>query len=459
MKNRGWRESIAGTGAGSITMAAKVFISHSCKDKEKKPPAGLTKEAAAARAKRLEVCRKLREELHKKLTADKRFEVFLDVRGGLKAGDVWREGLHTALRTCSAGVVLLTPESLESQWVLKEATILSWRAFVKTPPVVLIVFVLDVAPEDLDRRGFGALNLDAIQWIDVANPTQAGIKKAVNQAVDVLRDRVDRPLSGAAPPPGRPEVWIGEFAKGLSDIIGPARTSLEIDYLRGMCDQLEIPPEDRDRFDQDPLIHIASHVLVADNDQVLRFLDHAGDPDDAQRKTLREKLAGLWVDARPASRLRAGNKQVIAIDATELATVREYLDRAFCGKVPWRRVVRPTDVTSGTDADVLAEVRTRLSAVVDVDDKAEMKANVDKNGALYVVLGPGSTRASILDAVTAAYPDVTFLVVAGAQPQEKLGAWYQRALLLYPLLQGETREKAGLRYRNQLQMFVDGIGS
>ena len=139
-------------------MAAKVFISHSCKDKEKKPPAELTKEAAAARAQRLDVCRKLRDDSGKKLKADKRFEVFLDVRGGLKAGDVWREGLHTALRTCSAGVVLLTPESLESQWVLKEATILSWRAFVKTPPVVLIVFVLDVSP----RRSIAAVSARSI---------------------------------------------------------------------------------------------------------------------------------------------------------------------------------------------------------------------------------------------------------------------------------------------------------
>src|SRR5262245_57070344 len=74
------REGRGCRGSGRGTMrAAKVVISHSCKDKEKKPPAGLTKEAVAARAKRLDVCRKLREELYKKLKADKRFEVFLDV--------------------------------------------------------------------------------------------------------------------------------------------------------------------------------------------------------------------------------------------------------------------------------------------------------------------------------------------------------------------------------------------
>jgi hypothetical protein len=121
--------------------------------------------------------------------------------------------------------------------------------------------------------------------------------------------------------------------------------------------------------------------------------------------------------------------------------------------------VTPTDVTGGTDDEVLAAVRTALDAVVEVDDKAKLQAFIDKNGTIYVLLGPGSTRPSILDAVTIAYPGVTFLVVAGAQPQDKLGAWFQRTLLLRPLLQGETREKDGIRFGNQLQKFVEGMGS
>lgn len=438
-------------------MTAKVFISHSCKDKEKKPPAGLTKEAAAARAKRLEVARKLRNELYKKLKADKRFDPFLDVRDGLKAGDVWREGLHTALRTCSAGVVLLTPESLESQWVLKEATILSWRVFLREP-VVLIVFVLEVPAEAIERTGFGALDLDAIQQIHIASPTQADIKKAVNEAVAALRSRIAEPLSEAERLRG-PEVWIREFAGRLSAIVGSAQTALKNNYLRGMCDELKIPAKDRDRFDQDPLVHIANHVLVADDNQVVRFLQHAGAPDEAQRKTLKESLAGLWVDATPATRVLAGNKPVIAIDATEVATVREYLIRAYCNKVPWPRVVTPTDVTGGTDTEVLAEVKRGLAAVVDIDTAAKLKADIDQNGAVYVLLGPGSTRPSILDAVTAAYPGVTFLVTAGEQPQDRLGAWYKRAMLLQPLLQGATREQAGVRFRNKLLKFVEGMGA
>jgi hypothetical protein len=97
--------------------------------------------------------------------------------------------------------------------------------------------------------------------------------------------------------------------------------------------------------------------------------------------------------------------------------------------------------------------------VVDIDTAVKLKADIDQNGAVYVLLGPGSTRSSILDAVTAAYPGVTFLVAAGEQPQDRLGAWYKRAQLLYPLLQGAAREQAGVRFRNKLLKFVEGIGA
>src|SRR5215207_1220095 len=151
-----------------------IFISHSCKDNEPVPPAGLSPEDAAARVGRLAFSRKLRDALVTALGKDQRYKVFLDVRGGLKPGDIWQDGLHHALRMCSAGIVLLTPESLESGWVLKEATILSWRVFL-LEPVVLVPIVLGVSEEELTRRGFGALNLDRIQWVRVAASDQASI--------------------------------------------------------------------------------------------------------------------------------------------------------------------------------------------------------------------------------------------------------------------------------------------
>jgi hypothetical protein len=435
-------------------MVATVFISHSCKDNEKAAPAGLTAEAAKARAQRLGFARKLRDTLNEKLKKDKRFKVFLDVRGGLKAGNVWREGLHNALRTCSAGVVLLTPESLDSRWVLKEATILSWRVFLGEP-MVLIPIVLGISQEDLEQRGFGALDLDAIQWVRVPNADAAGLALAVKETVEALIAKISDPLADDEEMPAT-ELWIRELAVCLKEVVDSPQPALTKQYLQGMCKELDIPPEDRLRFGDDPLVNIASHVLVAEENQILRFLLRAGDPKRPQRESLRDAVSSLWVDPTPASRLLARNKQVIVIDAMEMASAREYLVRALCNKVDWMRYAEVSDQTGGADVEVLDEIRKCVNDIAPIDSKGALEADIARNGPIYVILGPGSARASVLDSVTADYPGVKFIVAAGAKPQDKLDAWYKRAMVLYPLLQPRTREDAGARFRAKLSKFVKG---
>jgi hypothetical protein len=190
----------------------------------------------------------------------------------------------------------------------------------------------------------------------------------------------------------------------------------------------------------------------------VRFLRHVGQPDEAQRETLRSAVAALWVNATPASRLLAGAARVIAIDAAETASAREYLVRALCNKVDWTRVAQPSDVTDGSDAHVLMEIEKQLEEIVPIDSKAALEADIDENGPVYVILGPGSARPSVLDSVTASYSKVTFIVAAGPKPDEKLGDWRSRVRLLYPLLQ-PAREAAGLRFRNKLKKFVQGMAN
>jgi hypothetical protein len=435
-------------------MAAEVFISHSCKDNEKKPPAGLSKEQADARAERLKFARGLRDQLEAQLSKDKRFKVFLDVRGGLKPGDIWRNGLHNALRTCSAGIVLLTPESLESKWVLKEATILSWRVFVGDLRV-LIPIVLGVSRAELKEAGFGALDIDAVQQIDVESSSTKELALVVAKAVAAIKEKVVSPLAEDRPLPPT-EFWIERFADRLGKVIGDPKTKLAGQYLSKMCAALEISQKDKLGFDDKPLFNLASHLLFADDGQVMRFLQEVGDPDKEQRESLKESVVALWVDPTPASRLLQPGNQVIAIDALEIASLSAYLERAFCNRVAWSRVVEIEDTTDGTDAAVLAAVRTELGKLVNIDSVATLKAEVEKDGPVYVLLGPGSTRPSVLDSLTALYPHVIFIVAAGTKPEEKLGAWFQRAEPLRPSLQAAAREAAGYRFRNKLLKFVQG---
>lgn len=430
-----------------------IFISHSCKDNEQAPPAALSPQEAVARAGRLAFSRNLRDGLVTALEKNQRYKVFLDVRGGLQPGDIWQDGLHHALRRCSAGVVLLTPESLESGWVLKEATILSWRVFLGEP-VVLVPVVLGVGDDELTRRGFGALNLDRIQWVRVAASDQASLDRAVQETVAVLDQKVpDDPLAKdqVLPPTER---WIQELAEHLRNATASGSTALATDSLVRMCRALDIPPEERLRFDEDPHVKLASHALLASDSQIVRLLNEAGTPLKPLREALKEVVTPLWVDPAPASRLLAASAgAVVAIDATETKSGREYIQRAFCNHIDPDRIVQPTDVTDGSDAQVLDAIVDAVGELFPIDDPAALRSDVEKDGPIFVILGPGSVRPTVLDALTRDYPQLTFVTVAGARPEVRLGPWWTRVRLLYPLLQ-PGREQAANRYRNRLLKFV-----
>lgn len=109
-------------------MAAKIFISHSCKDFEQ--PADNQDPEKLARWRRLEFARVVRD----KIVAGLRgappngpgYKVLLD-RDRLEPGDNWQAKLHGWLGTCDGAVLLLSEDSICSDWVRKEATILTWR--------------------------------------------------------------------------------------------------------------------------------------------------------------------------------------------------------------------------------------------------------------------------------------------------------------------------------------------
>jgi hypothetical protein len=436
-------------------MAASVFISHSCKDFETRAPPGVSAAEIPLRAGRLKFALDLRNELYQALKSDARFNVFLDVRGGLNTGDQWRSGLHTALRSASAGIVLLSPEALESYWVLKEATILSWRAFMNDP-IVLIPILLDVTREQLKERGFGALDLDAIQWITVRGTDTAEIARVKKEVLDTLDRNYARIDVGPRKLKNNQEVWIEQLSTTLESAIGKTTVNLNSHYLVGMCKELEIEPEDIDRFDKEPLLHVAAHTLMANDDQIIRVLRHVGKPPDAQRQLLQEALSALWVDPAPASCILAKSRKVIAINAETVAAVREYVIRAFCNQLPADRLIEPEPVVPGTDQSVQDAITDKVDFVLPTWDAAKLRLDIESNGPAIVILGPGSTRESILDWATGKYPDLTFVVGVGSNPRQKLGSWWGKAIILEPLLK-ENREKEATVFRNKLAKFVQGI--
>jgi hypothetical protein len=431
----------------------EIFISHSCKDKETARPVGLSPEQIKARAERLSFAHGLREDLHQRLTEDGRFTVFLDVRGGLKPGDVWQEGIHRALATCSGAVILLSPEALLSGWVLKEATILSWRVFmgerVKVVPVLL-----GVTRKDLVEKGFGAVSLDAIQWVEVPEATDPYREDAVKK---ILAAFAALPTSAEM----KNQTWRDVMQRWTSELSHQLRNAVPVDlkeqYLREMYGALAMEPNLEGRFAADPFVDIAAQVLTADTNQVIRVLYQAGMPNSLQREEMCRKVRPLWVDPNAANLLpfAARSGRVVVIDAESNKVARDYILRAYCTRINADRMLEPSDVNDGTLDQIIVAVEDYLADYLPIENPKELSDDVTNNGPIYVILGPGIARSDLLDTLTERYGQLTLVAVGGPHWRKRLGAWAQKALLLRPLLQ-PNRERDGLRFRNKLELFVKG---
>ena len=133
-----------------------VFVSHSSKDKE------LTKS----------VCKELRKALPK----SDGFRVLVDT-DDLKPNQEWPRYLIEWMARCHSAVLLLTESAIESDWVLKEATILATRRVLDPSFKLFLVFFTDKPDDLLQKHGYGPLFLGPYQRITFTNA--AALVKAI----------------------------------------------------------------------------------------------------------------------------------------------------------------------------------------------------------------------------------------------------------------------------------------
>ncbi len=89
-----------------------------------------------------------------------RVEVLVD-QDGLIPGKDWEQRLNEWLAECNKAIILFSRRAIEeSNWVAKEATILSWRREIDAD-FELIPVLLDgeTTPEDLQKDFFGILRI------------------------------------------------------------------------------------------------------------------------------------------------------------------------------------------------------------------------------------------------------------------------------------------------------------
>ena len=152
-----------------------IFISHSARN----DPAAHT------------TLTKLQQYLHKN-----GFDVLLD-ETRLQGGDDWRNHLHTWMGHCHGAILLLNKKALDSKWVLKEATILSWRRSLSGGSFPLLPVLVGISATDLaESVSFNPLALTEIQALK--NLTGAKLGTAVVELLASLRLRGSEDATASA---------------------------------------------------------------------------------------------------------------------------------------------------------------------------------------------------------------------------------------------------------------------
>ncbi|MCI0667911.1 MAG: toll/interleukin-1 receptor domain-containing protein, partial [Methylococcaceae bacterium] len=110
-------------------------------------------------------------------------DVLVD-RDGLIPGEDWNHQLNVWLAECHVAIILFSRRAIEkSNWVAKEAAILSWRRELDSK-FILIPVLLDgeTSPEDLAKDFFGTLKIDTSQCIRnaAAKDILAGLIQKLN---------------------------------------------------------------------------------------------------------------------------------------------------------------------------------------------------------------------------------------------------------------------------------------
>lgn len=110
-------------------------------------------------------------------------EPWLDKRQ-LGAGDDWRDGIHEGLARANGAVLLISKDALNSKWVTKEVTILTWLRAIQVPVTIIPVFI-GVSTSDVQAK-WGPLLLTEIQAMRVDLDPMADATDAARRIVDGL---------------------------------------------------------------------------------------------------------------------------------------------------------------------------------------------------------------------------------------------------------------------------------
>jgi hypothetical protein len=335
------------------------------------------------------------------------FQVLVDFED-LRPNVEWPRRLIEWTVRCHAAVLLLTPDAVMSDWVLKEATLLTARRTVN-PDFKLFVVKFPGVDTLLDDRGYCPLFLSMIQHVGGLDP------EAIAAAV---RHNFRGPSTASTP--------YDELVAELEGVLSAAPDST-LDLVAAKLDAIPASLT-LDETDRQRAIHtIARHLVCG---QLGRFKG-VHEVVDAFRRTnvavvqhILNIVSPYWIEPEAAGRLppllEALPRKAAAINGREVAdfTAPLYIGRAHPVSALYQLIPIGGGAGDQLVAHVTAEicgfmkVRRKTSMTRDEDIIAELR---DDHPVWYAVLPPPAPDQEALDELLDLFPTVTFILWTGEE--------------------------------------------
>ena len=409
----------------------KLFLSHSSKTPEN---------------------RALLKDLCGRLGADGAgYHVLIDQGGEIYAGADWELRLNEWLAECQAAVILFSNAALNtSDWVKKEAAILTWRREVEEGFTLIPVLLDGLAQEELATGLFRTLRINKSQCIH-CDATPAEIAARISEGLGDPR---------AAAPRTPFEAMEGIIARILARHADAEALEVAWNCLAA-TNKAPWTRGARERFAAALARHLLRNGCEA-LEELRALLDNIR-PKVAQEHALEllEYLAAVWVPAEAAGGIPAARhgSHLVALNGlyTDF-TARCYMHRAWPLSGLPRLVPVSNRTQTGIQEDIRADFRRNCPHMKAED--LDRRANNPKNPLLILLPQPDEDGqlpdAELLDALREEYPHALFIVPTGPKIPDGIAQTLDARPLL-PALDLQIEKRQHDQYWDTRD-FIDRLG-
>lgn len=335
------------------------------------------------------------------------YKVLLDLRE-LQAADDWNKELHEWLAACHAGVILLTPHSVERPWVLKETTILTWRNSLDARFRLFPAVFDGVTDAMLKQQKFAPLVIRSIQKVAAKTPEE--IASEIAQIIG---------------PPIEVETPLDQLAKVLADLLVPPNagkaTAEKLARKLGIDEKVWVPNEPPELS---RILLIAGRLVREDLGKYPNVYELMKDlletmPSTSVARKVLGIVAPYWVSTDAAGQLCevAARKErwAVAMNGSYLRkfTVEMYLLRAF----PLRGKIYELKLPGGGSEEMVEDIINDIYAALEAlwgEERAMLKDLLATHpDPMFVALPKELSDEAALKQLQNEFPLLTFILNAG----------------------------------------------